>query len=628
MTTRHHDDETITRRKARSISLLGAAVLALVVSGCGGGGGGGGLATTPPTEPSAEVPTLADVYSSNTPQDHSLDIIPVGLSIDSDSNTTKSDDLTSSEDLPFVITSIRRSSGGGYDITGHNENSPDDQVTVQFLPEHCDADGCRISPNDDGVEYQLWTMFTPTKAGDSLSLTSDYDYFSVLHFIAPPDGNTQRNMVVFGVGTPAAAIPTQGEAIYQTGYFRADAHRHSNGSNELRQRLSGSVRIVANFDMSSLSGKIFSVRGSEPGSSDRVSWSTSSFSITNGKINSAGQFTATLTGLDSNPNASFSESVRGFVGQLLGQFFGPNAEELGGVVSASRNVDGTDNDLNLYGYIASKKFSSENFGPSTTLGSTGLIAGALRDYQVESSQLRASDATARVERTASGWKLTTNGRTFILSDSDFASRPQFPETYVTAISEGEEGWFWSETNGFWKTPEFDHFDVKGWSFSETDSSEDYTSSTYDYIVHGDLTSGSAMPTSGSATYDGRMRAVEHPTDDALFFSASTNYRGDVALTADFANAEVDGVIDNLESRVGRGSFSSADGGATFNAEISGSNFTATDLNGTGDLSGYQNGNVRGAFFGPSAEEAAGVFDAHDQSNNKILTGWFGTSKDE
>ncbi len=40
MTTRNHDDETITRRKARTISLLGAAVLALVVSGCGGGGGG------------------------------------------------------------------------------------------------------------------------------------------------------------------------------------------------------------------------------------------------------------------------------------------------------------------------------------------------------------------------------------------------------------------------------------------------------------------------------------------------------------------------------------------------------------------------------------------------------------
>ena len=624
MTTRNHDDETITRRKARTISLLGAAVLALVVSGCGGGGGGG-VATTPTTKPSADVPTLAKVYSSDTPQNQPLDIIPVGLPSDTDSDTTTSDDLDSSEDLPFVITSIRRSSGGGYDITGHNENSPDDEVTVQFLPEHCNANAeeCHLPRNEDGIEYYLWTMFTPTQAGNQLSLTSDYDYLSVLHFDANglPDSKNQRNMMVFGVGTPASAIPTRGEATYQTGFFRADAYRHSSRSNSFRQRLSGSVRIVANFDMSSLSGKVFSVRGSVPGSSTRVSWPTSSFSITDGQINSAGQFTATLTGLDSNSNTPFSESVRGFVGQLLGQFFGPNAEELGGVVSASRDVAGTDDDRNLYGYIASKQF-----GPSKTLGSTGFIASILRDFQARTSQLQESTAMAMVERTASGWRVTTNGRMIELSDSDFGSNPQYPYSYVKSLSEGEVVWLWTLTEGFWRNSEFDNFDVKGWALSKTSSSGRTTSSTYDYIVHGDVTSSSAMPTSGTATYDGRMEAIEFPSDDAISSTDSTRYRGDVALTADFANAEVDGVIDDLESRVGSGSYSSADGGATFNAEISGSNITATDLSGTGDLSGYQNGNVRGAFFGPSAEEAAGVFDAQDQANNKILTGWFGTAK--
>ena len=179
-----------------------------------------------------------------------------------------------------------------------------------------------------------------------------------------------------------------------------------------------------------------------------------------------------------------------------------------------------------------------------------------------------------------------------------------------------------------KTPEFNHFDVKGWIFGEKNSSGSYTSATRDHIVHGDVTSSSSMPTSGTATYDGRIYAEEFPSDDAVFLAGSTQYRGDIALTANFENAEVDGVIDSLESRVGSGSFSSADGGATFNAGISGSNITANDLSGTGDLSGYQNGNVRGAFFGPSAAEAAGVFDAQDQANNKILTGWFGTTKDE
>ena len=582
--------------------------------------------TTPPAEPPADVPTLEEVYSSDTPQDHSLDMIPVGLSFDLDSSTTTSDNLASSDDLPFVIKSIRRSSGGGYDITGHNENSPNDEVTVQFLPEHCGETICEIQ--QDGVTYFLWTQIAPHT--QQLSLNSEFDYFSVLAFDIGglPENKRQRNFIVFGVETPAAAVPTQGRAIYhQSGWLGANIYRQRSSSDSYRQQISGKVRIVANFDMSSLSGRIYSIRGAAPGATTRVSWPTSSFSITEGQINSEGQFTAKLTGIDSDttdPFRNFSKSLRGFVGTILGQFFGPNAEELGGVLSGSRDFEGTVHDQSLYGYIASNKFA-----PAKTLGSTSFIAGILRNFSAETSQLRDSNAMATVERTASGWRVTVSGRPpFELSDIDLGSNPQFLDSYLTSPRVGEEAWLWSHTRGFSKSPEFNHFDVKGWIFGEKDSSERQTSATRDHIVHGDVTSSSEMPTNGTATYDGRMYAEEFPSDDAVFFAGSTNYRGDVALTADFANAEVDGVINNLESRVGNGSFSSADGGATFNADINGSNITATDLTGTGDLSGYQNGNVRGAFFGPSAEEAAGVFDAQDQANNKILTGWFGTSKDE
>ena len=101
------------------------------------------------------------------------------------------------------------------------------------------------------------------------------------------------------------------------------------------------------------------------------------------------------------------------------------------------------------------------------------------------------------------------------------------------------------------------------------------------------------------------------------------------MTADFANAGVAGEITSLESGTGNyGPYAQVSGGATFNADINGNGITADNLSGTGALAGYQNGNVRGAFFGPSAEEAAGVFDAQDQTANRVLTGWFGTAKDE
>ena len=435
-------------------------------------------------------------------------------------------------------------------------------------------------------------------------------------------------MFVFGVETPVGAVPTQGVAVYSDGYFRADAYRQNSSSgNSSRQRYSGSMQIVANFDMSSLNGRIFSVRGSEPGSSDRVSLPTSSFSITNGQI-SDGQFTATLTGMDdSDPNVPLNESVRGFVGEIVGRFFGPNAEELGGAVNASRDVTGTDDDLNLYGYIAGRQL-----GTSKTLGSAGLLAGNRRDFTAMTTEVQEDDGMATVERIANGWSVSVGGRTVELRDDpDYGSDPQNSRTYFRSLSDGD-AYFWREADGNWRNPEFSHFDVKGWAFAERDSQGDFLSGTYNYIVHGDRTPDSAMPTSGTATYDGRMEAVELPTDKAILGinSRGTFYWGDVTLTADFATSDVAGnFTDLLRSQPGRfGPYVPVPGDVTFDAGISGNGMTADNLTGTGDLAGYQNGNVRGAFFGPSAEEAAGVFDAHDQTGNKILSGWFGTTKDE
>ena len=391
------------------------------------------------------------------------------------------------------------------------------------------------------------------------------------------------------------------------------------------------MQIVANFDMSSLNGRIFSVIGSEPGSSNRVSWPTSSFRITNGQINSDGQFTATLTGMDDDSDVPLNESVRGFMGEIVGRFFGPNAEELGGAVNASRDVTGTDDGLNLYGYIAVRQF-----GPSKTLGSAGLLAGNRRDFTAMTAELQEDDGMATVERIANGWRVSVGGRTVELRDDlDYGSAPQFPYSYFRSLGDLGDGvaYFWRHADGNWRNPEFSHFDVKGWSFSErVPQGEDFLYSTYNYIVHGDRTPDSAMPTSGTATYDGRMEAVELPTDKAIFPIASTGtfYWGDVTLTADFATSDVAGNFTNFQrSQPGRyRPYVQVPGNVTFDAGISGNGMTADNLTGTGDLAGYQNGNVRGAFFGPSAEEAAGVFDAHDQTGNKILSGWFGTTKDE
>ena len=101
----------------------------------------------------------------------------------------------------------------------------------------------------------------------------------------------------------------------------------------------------------------------------------------------------------------------------------------------------------------------------------------------------------------------------------------------------------------------------------------------------------------------------------------------MALTADFARAGISGEVSELRSRpASTRSSTPAPGGATFNAAIAGNRLTANDLAGTGALSGFQNGSVQGAFFGPAAEEVGGVLDAADPANNRLLMGYFGAAK--
>ena len=595
----------------------------------GGGSAGGNNGDGSMLPPSAPVPTLADIYSSATAADHSFDTISASVLRNYTTDTTSVPDTNE-----LAVSSIRRNAGGGYDITYHIDETT---RTVQFLPEHCDEveEYCEqsIGEGDETIRHEFWSVFTPVEGGGQLDLTTDMDYFSVAELWTRGKTSEEQdvNLVqifVFGVETPAASVPSRGEAIYR-GRFYANAYRHESSSSSYRQRFDGAMRIVANFDMSSLDGELFSVRGGQPGqraSSDRVPWPTSSFRITGGRINSEGQFTAMLTGMDSDPSVPDNESVRGFMGEVVGRLFGPGAEELGGAVSASRDLVGDDNDLNLYGFVAAPRL-----GPSRTLGAAATTSGNLRKYEADTTELLGDDGMATVERIEGGWRVHVDGRTVVLRDrEDYGSA--FNGFYTRDVEDGR-AWFWSDTDGlFAGAAEFDHFDVKGWGFQERENPGDDTETEANrFLVHGNRTPASAMPASGTADYEGRLRAVEVSTDRALAShgSSATWFDGTVNLGVDFGASTVTGSFTGLERRTGSsGTPASATGGATFNATISAGGFTAGDLTGTGVLTGYSGGNVGGAFFGPSAEEAAGVFSAANPSANRILNGWFGTDRQD
>lgn len=96
---------------------------------------------------------------------------------------------------------------------------------------------------------------------------------------------------------------------------RADrAFHQSSSSSAYNQRVAGDVDLIADFGNGTVSGMITNIRSRGPGlpyvpTSQFDSWSTNSFSIANGQIQGS-DFSALLTGTDSNPNSPDVASVK------------------------------------------------------------------------------------------------------------------------------------------------------------------------------------------------------------------------------------------------------------------------------------------------------------------------------
>lgn len=525
----------------------------------------------------------------------------------------------------FFVKSIRRNANGEY-VVDYVLLDEDHQVTIPNNAADC-TNACRVTVNDR--EFSFWNA-TDNDA-DTASFEDglgEYEYFASHRIFYQPGDAQGRMSFVFGVRNEELPM---GTATYH-GEFDIRTWEMADPDSDRRQFVTGTMRIVANFDMRALEGRVYRIRGSEPGDDTRSVWPTSSFTLTNGRIVN-GQFTATLTGLDSDSDTPFDETVRGFMGHVLGEFYGPNAEEVGGVVSATRDVAGTADDRVLYGFIGARK-TDRLTGVNDM---EALSSGVDRDFEANSTALTAIERPT-VEATVDGYRITYmldgQARTVELRESDFGSNPisSGATTRYDKEKDGLDYLLWDETLSFASRRSFvgrfrpEHFDVFALSTVLRDASEDPLLVRRAYIVYGNRTTD--MPTTGTASYTGRFQGYEWPTDQAVVSSDPSfrHYRGDLDLSADFGNSAVTGSATLLESRPSRGAYAPASGGLSFNATINGNGLSATDLSGSGDLAGYSGGRVDGAFYGPEAAEVAGVFDATHGAGNKALIGYFGGQK--
>lgn len=251
----------------------------------------------------------------------------------------------------YSVSSVVSDGDFGFRVTWRDENSDTLQTTVHLRKN--DLDGSTYTRDfGDAGSYGYWALNGSRPFTGTSYPAPPFQSHSLLRF---PRGHSR---VLYGLETPIDSVPT-GTATY-SGIIHAYSYDNalvrsldSFSASDIRSAHRGSLRLDMNLADNSLSGRIEEIHTRGPGESTYSNRSaTTGFDITEGRISGA-QFTATMSGTDSNPSAALADSMRGYEGGVIGSFFGPNAEAADGVFAVSRNKDG--NDRVMIGGLYSRK---------------------------------------------------------------------------------------------------------------------------------------------------------------------------------------------------------------------------------------------------------------------------------
>ena len=481
-----------------------------------------------------------------------------------------------------------------------------------------------------GVTHLLWGFndsFTRDDANRNQG-SRQFRYVDGLGSFIPG----HRLYMSFGARTEADGLPAA-RATYSGGRFEGEIFSRSDPNFATgRSYIDGNLNLTADFENGAVEGRIDRIWVNPPGPDNHgfLPFSTR-FDIEHGTI-AGGQFTATLTGVDTNPDAATDRTIAGYKGAILGEFYGPYADEVGGVLNAESDA----HDSVIGGWFGGRQLRSVvPAGQSSAPSSVGVE----RDFDASTVQV-ADDTgvTSIASDGAGGYSLTYRidgvEHAIQLEGSDYGGFLPNPNFYFQRT--GAEGYtlysarslFYGSTSVYGHS-EFDHFDILGWAALRYASATSNTieSSPRGFLVHGVRTEAASLPT-GEASYAGGMGGYIWE-EDKPDTSDNTRVRGDLSLTADFDDDTVTGTIDGIETRPpGQTTYRSSTEVLTIGSgTITDSTFTAT-LTGAGGASSRYEGDVDGQFFGPDAREVGGVLQATHTGNDNILIGWIAGKRDD
>ena len=338
-----------------------AGCLAAMLSGCGIAGGERAL-VVPEDLLQGKTPSLFCAESAESALDCSRElgyppytapVLAAGIRLDADGQPPSSEFTTDAyiKDLSFSSTASHGPFNVRVTYVVHGE-----EQTVEFhdqlVPDDPEMgrleEGYRDHPTFEhsweriigGTRYWSWHYAAHPDLRVSVGFINGVDV----------DNDNEDDYFLYATGglrTHPADLPS-GTAVYE-GSMRGSTHLANDPSSGY-QSIYGDFELSAHFDTGALQGRIDGIRVG----SDDPRWDhavavdpprgenglpplspTTYFAIENGRIVD-GEFSAELRGMDSNANAPLDETVRGYEGGVLGEFYGPRGTEVGGVLNARR----------------------------------------------------------------------------------------------------------------------------------------------------------------------------------------------------------------------------------------------------------------------------------------------------
>ena len=212
--------------------------------------------------------------------------------------------------------------------------------------------------------YSLWSWTDSFQAGSDGAAagprtdgSSHFDYFDINGWQAGTSGiGNFRGFMTYGIRTPPDNLPT-GSASYE-GRLRAEMWNADASGWGTQTWVHGVLQLQANFDDGQVSGRIDGLEF-QPQGEARYDLPDGNVVLIAGTPIREARFATEWMGRDSNRNAARQETIGGFSGTLVGEFYGPAADELGGTLSGRRGATDTAPEQYLIGGFGASQPSVE-----------------------------------------------------------------------------------------------------------------------------------------------------------------------------------------------------------------------------------------------------------------------------